>query len=83
MFVGAIGEDLYLDLSLLHEFLVCYSDKASQPKQLREQKGLLCLRVIMGQSPPLAGKRGHRTHRNHMSFMPRKQKEKSENKTKT
>lgn len=50
MFVGAIGEDLYLDLSLLHEFLVCYSDKTSQPKQLREQKGLLCLRVIMGQS---------------------------------
>lgn len=55
MFVGAIGEDLYLDLSLLHEFLVCYSDKASQPKQLREQKGLLCLRVIMGQSPPWQG----------------------------
>ena len=91
MLVGAIGEDLYLELSLLHEFLVCYCDKTSQPKQLRKEKGLLWFRVIMGQSPPwqgsmaagVLGQPGRRTHRNHMSFMLRKQKEKLENKAKT
>lgn len=55
MYVGAIGEDLYLGLSILHEFLVCYCDKTSQPKQLRKQKCLLWVRVTMGQSPPWQG----------------------------
>lgn len=55
MFVGAIGEDLYLDLSILHECLVCYCNKTSQPKQLRKQKGLLWVRVTMVQSPPWQG----------------------------
>lgn len=63
-----------------------HNQSNSESKRVYSVLGLQWDRVLHGRETwqqecqvSLAG----RTHRNHMSFMPRKQKEKSENKAKT